>query len=229
MRSWRLGVIRGEVAAWCLVMSCTCWGPWGSHRGSEHPRRAQLLICWGWLAGKFFASDRRWDDASVRAVRTWKDLQINSSSHRAHLMLCCSCSDHRGWHLRVMPRHPEHTSPTGNRILGEKDHDIMLLGLLLRKWFTNKEVGEPGVAVTRGPSLAGLLPRTELYGSYHYLLLFSEQTFLMFFKVFWLWHIYWCCRVFSSLSCVWSKLRGTEWNWGSLGHDRFDVIDKSGF
>lgn len=20
---------RGEVAAWCLVMSCTCWGPWG--------------------------------------------------------------------------------------------------------------------------------------------------------------------------------------------------------
>ena len=156
-------------------------GSLGSHRGSEHPRRAQLLIFGGWLAGKFFASDRRWDDASVRAVRTWKDLQINSSSHRADLMLCYSCSDHRGWHLRVMSQHSEHTSPTGNRILGEKDHDIMLLGPLQRKWFTNKEVGEPGVAVIKGPSLAGLLPRTELYGSYHSLLRFSEQTFLMFF------------------------------------------------
>ena len=157
-------------------------GSLGSHRGSEHPRRTQLLICWGWLAGKILASDRRWDDVSVRAIRTWKDLQINSSSHRADLMLCCSCSDHRGWHLRGMPQHHEHTSPTGNLILHEKDHDIMVLRPLLRKWFTNKEVGEPGVAVTKGPILAGLLSQTELYGSYHSLLPFLEQTFLMFFR-----------------------------------------------
>jgi len=144
-------------------------------RASKKSPVAHLLGLIGW---KGFG---QWDDVSVRAVRTWKDLQINSSSHRADLMLCYSCSDHRGWHLRVMSQHPEHTSPTGNRILGEKDHDIMLLRPLLRKWFTNKEVGEPGVAVIKGPSLAGLLPRTELYGSYHSLLRFSEQTFLMFF------------------------------------------------
>ena len=42
-------------------------------------------------------------------------------------------------------------------------------------------MGEPGVAVTKGPILAGLLSQTELYGSYHSLLPFSEQTLLMFF------------------------------------------------
>lgn len=43
-------MIRGEVAAWCLVMSCTCWGPWGHTEVQSIQKNpvAHLLGLIGW-------------------------------------------------------------------------------------------------------------------------------------------------------------------------------------
>ena len=139
MRSRRLAWPEGKLLHGVLLWVAHVGAP-GSHRHSEHLRRAQLLICWGWLAGKVLASDRRWDGVSVRAVRTWKDLQINSSPTE---QVWCSAAavlvtegDTCGWcHSTLSTQAPL------NRILGGKDHDVMLLGPLLRKWFVKTEVG----------------------------------------------------------------------------------------
>lgn len=160
MKSWKPGMARKDVVAWCHSMS-TCWGPCG-HSRSGHPRRAQLVTCWGWFGWKRF--DRRRDDVSVRTLGPWKDLQIDSSSHRADLMLGYSSSDQVASHLWVKPQHPEHTSHTENPTLGEKHHDIMLL---LRKWLTPKqriqELLSPGdqaqrVLSIKNRSISGLFP-----------------------------------------------------------------------
>lgn len=135
-RSWRLGMTRSEVVGWCRVMSCTCRGPWGHTEVQGIHDTAQLLTCWGWLAGNVLDSDRRWHDVRVRAISTWKDLEINGFTHRADLMLCYSSSDHTGWHLWVMPQHRKHTNRNENRTLGGKGRDVMLFRVLLRKWFT---------------------------------------------------------------------------------------------
>lgn len=127
-------------------------------RASTKSSIAHLL---GLIWVETFWQEARW---CVRTLGPWKDLQIDSSSHRADLMLGYSSSDQVAWHLWVKPQHPEHTSHTENPTLGEKHHDIMLL---LRKWLTPKqriqELLSPGdqaqlVLSIKNRSISGLFP-----------------------------------------------------------------------
>lgn len=95
MRSWRLGMIRGKLLHGVLL--------WVAHvgvpgviqrfRASKKNPAAHLLGLIGW---KGFEGRREVMMLVSEPVWHGKIYRLGCSSHRADLMLCCSCSDPRG-------------------------------------------------------------------------------------------------------------------------------------
>lgn len=199
-----------------------------SYRGSEHPRRTHAYL--GLTGWKVLASDGRWDDVrGVRAVRTWKDLPINSSSHRADLML---------W-VAAVPNpaegdHGDATAPWAQVPLETASCAVLTMTSCCSDhfWGNDSRTRRWGARswATKGLILAGLLPR-----NFRALWIIPFSAFLGA-DISNVLHRCFDCGIStdaieSSVArepCL-TRLRWTEWNWGSLGHDTLDVIDKVSF